>query len=70
MDVARLFSVVCSDKTSSNGLKHRKFHANTWKNLLMVQVMKHWNRLPREVVEPASVEIFKIHLDTYLCNLF
>jgi len=27
-------------------------------------VTEHWNRLFREVVE-----IFKTHLDTYLCNL-
>ena len=47
---ASLFSVVCSDRTRSDGLKrkHRKFHTNTWKNLLLVRVMEHWNRLPRE----------------------
>ena len=28
IDVARLFSVVCSDKKSSNGLQYRKFHAS------------------------------------------
>ena len=70
MDEARLFSVVCSNRTRSNGLKlkHGKYHRNMQKNFT-VKVTEHWNRLPREVVESPSVEIFKTHLDIYLCDL-
>ena len=71
MDEARLFSVMHSDWTRSNGLKleRRKFCTNMWKNFFMVRVTEHWNRLPREVVESSSMEIFRTWLDTYLCNL-
>ena len=68
MDEARLFAVVHSDRTRSNGLKpkHRKFHTNVQKNF-MVRVIEHWYRLPSEVVESPSM--FETHPDAYLCDL-
>lgn len=68
---ARFFSAVCGDRTRGKGqkLQHRKFCRNVCKNFFMVRVTEHWNRLPREVVESPSLEIFKTHLDTYLCDL-
>ncbi|KGL73737.1 hypothetical protein N309_09182, partial [Tinamus guttatus] len=63
-DGVRLFSLVATDRTSGNGhkLKHQKFYRNLRKFFLT----ERWNRLPREVVESPSLEIFKTRLDAVL----
>ena len=38
-------------------------------NLFTVMVTEHWNRLPRQIVESPSIDIFRTRLDAYLCNL-
>ncbi|KFP27533.1 hypothetical protein N325_02479, partial [Colius striatus] len=68
---ASIFSTLSSSSTRGNEMKleHKKFHLNILKIYFSVRVTEPWHRLPKEVVESPYLEVFKNHLDMFLCDL-
>ncbi|KFQ87434.1 hypothetical protein N337_02700, partial [Phoenicopterus ruber ruber] len=50
-------------------LKEGRFRLDIRRKFFTMRVVKHWNRLPREVADAPSLATLKVRLDGALGNL-
>lgn len=56
----------CRNSTRGNGFKLSKYRLDIENTTFTVRAVKHWNRLPTEVVDALSPEMFKVRIDKTL----
>ena len=61
---------ICNDGTTGNVLKLKegRLRLNTVNIFFIMEVMKHWHRLPRIPVDASSLEVLKARSDGAMGN--
>ena len=67
----RLFSSVYCYRRKGNGfkLKEGRFRLDMRKKKYMIKIVRHWSKLPRELVDALSLQIFKVGPDHAMRNV-
>ena len=60
---------ILKDRTWGSGFKLEEGRVDVRKKFFTMRVVRHWNRLPREVVYALTVKTFKARLNGSLSNL-
>jgi len=70
-DGDRLFSRAYCGRTRGSGFKleEGRFRLDIRKKFFIMMVVRHWKKLPEEMVDAPSLETFKVRLDRALSNL-
>ena len=64
-----LFRRAGSDRRNGFKLEEGRFRLDIRKKFFPVRVVRHWNRLPREIVGAPTLEAFNARRDGALSNL-
>ena len=66
-----IFCRICCNRTRGNAFKliDSRFRLDIRKKSFTVRAVRHWNRLPREVVNASSLETAKVRLNQAPGNL-
>ena len=67
----RFFNRICWDRTRGNvfKLKEGRFRLDVRERVFTIRLVRHWNCLPREVVDTPYLETFKVRQDRALSTL-